>query len=105
MPWKDPKSKEAIEYQKIWWEENKHKKNRDNIRENNRKYSKTEKGKTKIKTPKTKNSVSEKPKAMIMSPITIIIHVNFLFFFNCLKNSFLKFLKFFTLKNMVATRL
>ena len=26
MPWKDPKSKEAIEYQRKWWEENKHKK-------------------------------------------------------------------------------
>jgi hypothetical protein len=44
MPWKDPKSKEAIEYQKRWWEENKHKKNKEQIRENNRKYSKTEKG-------------------------------------------------------------
>ena len=49
MPWKNPKSKEAIEYQKRWWEENKHKKNKEQIRENNRKYSKTEKGKRKIK--------------------------------------------------------
>jgi hypothetical protein len=45
MPWKDPKSKEAIEYQQRWWQENKHKKNREQIRINNRKYSQTEKGK------------------------------------------------------------
>jgi len=49
MPWKDPKSKEAIEYQKRWWEENKHKKNKEQIRINNKKYSLTEKGKRKIK--------------------------------------------------------
>jgi len=50
MPRKDPKSKEAIDYQKRWWEENKHKKNKERIREINRKYSKTEKGKRKIKS-------------------------------------------------------
>ena len=49
MPRKDPTCKEAIEYQKRWWEENKHKKDKERIRENNRKYSKTEKGKRKIK--------------------------------------------------------
>ena len=49
MPRKDPKSKEAIQYQKRWWEENKHKKNKEQIRINNKKYSQTEKGKRKIK--------------------------------------------------------
>ena len=44
MPWKDPKSREAVQYQKDWWEQNKHKKNKDQIRLNNQKYSKTEKG-------------------------------------------------------------
>ena len=49
MPWKDPQSKEAIEYQRKWWEKNKHKKDKERIRENNRKYSQTGKGKRKIK--------------------------------------------------------
>ena len=55
MPRKDPKSKEAIEYQRKWWEENKHKKDKERIRENNRRYSKTEKGKKKIKIRDWKN--------------------------------------------------
>ena len=44
MPWKDPQSGEAKEYARRWWVENKHKKNQEQIRINNQKYSKTEKG-------------------------------------------------------------
>jgi len=44
MPRKDPNCKEAIEYQRKWWDENKHKKNKEQIRINNRKYLKSPKG-------------------------------------------------------------
>ena len=55
MPRKDPKCKQAIEYQRQWWEENKHKKNKEQIRINNRKYSKTPKGIKAIKIKDWKN--------------------------------------------------